>query len=114
MAELVRRNPGLDQSFRRIDANRFTAAVYQSGQKVCKGSVSLSGHGWGSQGIEYAMTDDPNTGGMNEALYAKADDQSMYFEALGLQSFGESKQKLTPQGAAELFWGLFISPLQGR
>lgn len=32
MQELVARNPGLDQTFRRVDANRFTAAIYQNGQ----------------------------------------------------------------------------------
>ena len=114
LVELVNRNPGVDQSFRRIDANTFTAVAYQNGQKVCKGSASLSGHGFGSQGIAYVMTDDPHTNSMNEALYVKADDQSMYFETLGMQSFGQRGEKLTPQGAAELFWDLFIRPLQGR
>jgi hypothetical protein len=114
LLELVKRNPGLDETFRRIDANRFTAAVYQNGEKVCKGAVSLSGRGWGSEGIEYVMTDDPNSGGMNEAVYVKANDQTMYFEALGMQSFGDRGEKLTPQGAAELFWALFIRPLQSQ
>ncbi len=112
LIELVNRNPGIDQSFRRIDSNTFTAAVYQDGKKVCKGSASLSGHGFGGQGIEYVITDDPHTGSMNEALYVKADEQSMYFEALNMQLFGKQGEKLTPQGAAELLWGLFIQPLQ--
>jgi hypothetical protein len=59
------------------------------------------------------MDDNPRHGGMNEAVYAKADDQSLYFEALGMQSYGNrGKEKLTSQGAAELFWELFIQPLQ--
>jgi hypothetical protein len=33
LEELVRRNPGLQQSFRRIDANRFTSAAYRDGEK---------------------------------------------------------------------------------
>lgn len=114
LAELVSRNPGLAQTFRRIDANRCTAVVYQNGDKVCKGSLSLSGREWGSgESIEYAMTDTPNAGRMNEAVSVNADDQSLYFEATGMQSFGDRDEKLTPQGAAELFWGLFIRPLQG-
>ena len=32
--ELVRRNPDLNQEFRRVDANRFTAVVYKGGKKV--------------------------------------------------------------------------------
>jgi hypothetical protein len=112
LEELVRRNPGLEQSFRRIDANRFTAAAYRDGEKVCRGSASLGGGTMGSEGIEYSMTDEPRHGGMNEAVLVKTDDQMIYFEALGMQSFGNSKEKLTFQGAAELFWEIFIRPLQ--
>jgi hypothetical protein len=112
LEELVRRNPGLQQSFRRIDANRFTAAAYRDGEKVCRGSASLGGGTMGSEGIEYSMTDEPRHGGMNEAILIKTDDQMIYFEALGMQSFGNSKEKLTFQGAAELFWEIFIRPLQ--
>ena len=50
---------------------------------------------------------------MNEAVSVKNDDQSLYFQALGMQLGGSrNKQKLTAQGAAELFWELFIHPLQ--
>jgi hypothetical protein len=112
LQELVTRNPGLDQTFRRIDANRFSAAAYRGGEKVCKGSVSIGGSEMGSEGIEYSMTDEPRHGGMNEAVYVKADDQMLYFEALGMQSYGRKQEKLTFQGAAEFFWELFIRPLQ--
>lgn len=112
LQELVRRNPDLQQSFRRIDANRFTAALYRNGEKVCRGSASVGGSTMGSESIEYSMTDEPRHGGMNEAVLVRADDQTIYFEALGMQSYGNPKQKLTFQGAAELFWELFMGPLQ--
>ena len=112
LQELVTRNSNLDQTFRRIDANQFSAAVYLDGDKVCQGSASISGGVMGSNSIEYAMTDDARFGGMNEAVSVKADDQMLYFEALGMQSYGRHKEKLTFQGAAEFFWGLFIQPLQ--
>ena len=112
LKELVSRNKGLDQNFRRIDANKFTAAAYRDGEKICKGSASIGGGAMGSESIEYSMTDEPRHGGMNEAIFVKADDQTLYFEALGMQSFGDRKGKLTVQGAAELFWDLFIRPLQ--
>jgi hypothetical protein len=112
LEELVRRNPGLEQNFRRIDANRFTASAYRDGEKVCRGSASLGGSTMGSESIEYSMTDEPRHGGMNEAVLVKADDQMIFFEAMGMQSFGNSKDKLTFQGAAELFWEIFIRPLQ--
>jgi hypothetical protein len=47
----------------------------------------------GSESIEYSMTDEPRHGGMNEAVYAKADDQMLYFEALGMQSYVREKAK---------------------
>ena len=112
LEELVRRNPGLEQNFRRIDANRFTASAYRDGEKVCRGSASLGGSTMGSESIEYSMTDEPRHGGMNEAVLVKADDQMIFFEAMGMQSFGNSKDKLTFQGAAELFWEIFIRALQ--
>ena len=110
--ELVQRNSGLEQNFRRIDANRFTAAAYRNGEKVCRGSVSLGGSTMGGESIEYSMTDEPRHGGMNEAVMVRADDQMIYFEALGMQSYGNSKDRLSFQGAAELFWEVFIRPLQ--
>jgi hypothetical protein len=58
------------------------------------------------------MTDEPRRGGMNEAVFLKTDDQMIYFEALGMQSFGPGKEKPMFQGAAELFWDIFILPLQ--
>jgi hypothetical protein len=112
LQELAARNEGLDQTFRRIDANRFTAAAYLNGEKVCQGSASIAGRTLGGNSIEYSMTDNPSSGGMNEAVSVKADDQMLYFEAMGMQSYGREKEKLTFQGAAELFWDLFIQPLQ--
>jgi hypothetical protein len=112
LAELVVRSPGLAQTFRRIDANRFTAAAYRDGEKICKGSASIGGGAMSISGIQYAMTDEPQYRGMNEALYVKADDQTLHFEAIGMQSYGDRKEKLTFQGAAELLWDLFVRPLQ--
>jgi TIR domain-containing protein len=112
LQELVHRNPDLQQTFRRIDANRFTAAAYRNGEKVCRGSALLGGSTMGSESIEYSMTDEPRHGGMNEAVMVRADEEAIYFEALGMQSYGNSKERLTFQGAAEIFWELFIRPLQ--
>jgi TIR domain-containing protein len=111
LKELVSRNAGVDQTFRRIDANRWSAVAYRGGEKVCRGSASIAGGAMGHDSIEYSMTDEPR-GSMNEAVFVKADDQILYFEVLGMQSHGHEREKLTFQGAAELFWELFIRPLQ--
>ena len=113
MAELVARNPSLNQTFRRIDSNRFTAAVYQNGRKVCTGSASIGDGLIGTDSIAYSMDDNPQRGSMNESVSVKSDEQSLYFAPLGMQSWaGGGKGKLSQQGAAELFWELFIHPLQ--
>jgi hypothetical protein len=109
VAELAARNPGIDQSFRRIDANRFTASAYRQGEKICRCAVFLGGI---TGGIAYAMSDDAHAEGFNEALSVEADDRSLYFKALGMQSPAQSREKLSFEGAAELFWGLFIRPIQ--
>ena len=94
MQELVKRNPGLDQRFQRVDATHFTAALYQHGQKVCKGSVSIAGGTFGSDSIEYVMDDNPRHGGMNEAVSVKSDDQIALFSGVGdaiLRAAGEGE-----------------------
>jgi len=107
--ELVGRNPEIDRTFCRIDSNRFTATEYRQGEKICRCAVFLEGM---AGGIAYAMNDDSRTGSWNEALSVGTDDQSLYFKPLGMQSSAQSGDKLSFQGAAELFWGLFIRPIQ--
>jgi hypothetical protein len=58
------------------------------------------------------MSDDVHPNSWNEALSVESDDQSIYFKPLGMQSASHSGDKLSFQGAAELFWGLFIRPIQ--
>jgi TIR domain len=111
LKELKARNPGIEYTFHRVDANRFTAAAYRDGEKICKGTASVAGGAFSRDGIEYAMTDEPRSG-MNEAVMVKDDEQSLYFESLDMQMTGHKNQKLSFQGAAELFWELFIRPLQ--
>src|ERR1019366_5294881 len=109
LEELSTRNPGIDRSFRPVDANCFTAAAYRDGKKISQCKVSL---GSMSGGISYAMSEDARNGAFNESVSVKADEQTLYFSPLGMQSFGQSSEKLSTEGAAELFWGLFIRPIQ--
>jgi TIR domain len=109
LEELTARNPDIDQTFRRIDANRFAATAYRQGAKICRCSVFLEAM---TSGIAYATNDDARSGSFNEALSVETDDQSVFFKSLGMQSMAQSREKLSFQGAAELFWGLFIRPIQ--
>ena len=109
LEELVARNPDIDRTFRRIDANRYTATAYRRGEKLCACAVFLGGM---TGGIAYSMSDDVRPHSWNEALSVESDDQSIFFKPLGMQSASHSSDKLSFQGAAELFWGLFIRPIQ--
>jgi TIR domain len=109
LQELVARNPGLEQRFRRIDANRFTAAAYRGGQKVCACSVYLGGT---TTGIAYTMDDNARSNSFNEALNVETDDQSIHFKSFGMQIPNGSRDKLGFEGAAEMLWSIFIRPIQ--
>ena len=113
LSELQERNGGIETAFKRIDTNRFTAVVYQGGKAVSRCSV-VHGHTLGN-GISYSANDRAETNSFNENLRVENDDQGLFLRALGLGSYGrDEKQKLTFEGAAELYWGMLMRPLQGR
>lgn len=114
LEELTRRNNTIETRFRRIDADRFTAVIYRSGAQVSACTIfrgSLSG--LNSQ-ICYAMSERAATSGYNEAVVAEADDVSLFLRAMGMSrgSWPKSDPKLSPEGAAELFWFILMEPLQ--
>jgi hypothetical protein len=110
---LKERNTAISVSFRRIDANRFTATAYRDGQKEAACTVWIGGDRFSSSGISYSNNDSGATGSMNEELTVEADDQLLSLKALmnGYRYSGRDK-KLTMQGAAEYLWDMFIEPLQ--
>jgi hypothetical protein len=111
IAELSVRNPGVEATFRRIDANRFTAKAYKHGQTAAGCTIFMDG-GF-NDGIAYVSKETTASNGYNEMLTVEADDQALFFRALGM-SIGHinEKQSLTPEGAAEFLWSMFIEPLQ--
>lgn len=111
--ELKRRNAGIETSFKTIDANRFTAVVYQGGKAVSRCSIVLGG--MYGRGISYSADDRAASNSFNESLSVESDAHGLFLKSLGMQSFGQGgDKKLTPEGASELYWGLLIRPLQGR
>jgi TIR domain len=111
VTELAGRNPGIEGSFRRIDANRFTAKIYRAGRAVAACTIFMGARNFG--GIAYAAQDSADGNGFNENLTVGADEQSLFLKSMGF-SFrqGAEDEKLTQEGAAELYWSLFIEPLQ--
>lgn len=113
LGELAARNEGVEHTFRRIDANRFTCALYRNGNAASRCKISLGG--MMGRGISYSNNDQSSDNSMNDGLSVSNDDQSLYLAPLGMSSFGREREShLTFEGAAEYFWAIFIRPLQGR
>ncbi|GAA3075515.1 toll/interleukin-1 receptor domain-containing protein [Rhizobium viscosum] len=112
LSELGDRNPGFEGVFRRVDANRFFATIYQNGKDAARGTVYMGGDIWGG-GINYTQGHSTSSNSMNESLNVEADELALYLTNMGMMSFGgERDQKLSQEGAAELLWEAFIRPLQ--
>lgn len=109
LGELKSRNPGIQTTFRRIDANCFTAAIYNGGKKVSECAIRIGGIG--GRGITYSS--DANTQGnsFNGSVSVEADDQGLYLSPM-VFGFGEVEKRMTKEAAAEHFWATLIRPLQ--
>jgi TIR domain-containing protein len=112
LAELAARNPGIEGQFRRVDANRFIGVAYRDGDAVARCSVFLGDRTGFMSGISYSYDDSTSTTSFNESLSVEHDDQILYLKALGMSMRRQSEGKLSPEGGAELYWGMFIEPFQ--
>jgi hypothetical protein len=114
LSELQARNTGIEGTFRRVDANRFFASVYRDGKALARCTIFIAGGHFGN-GIAFAFGETSESNSLNEQLTVEADDQSLYLHTFGMmRSVGGNEAKLTLEGAAELYWGQFIEPLQRR
>jgi hypothetical protein len=117
LAELSARNSGIDSRFRRIDANRFTAVAYRNGEAVARCTIRLGDRTGYMAGITYSHDDSAADGSYNESLSVEHDDQTLYLRPLGMsmmQRGNREENRLSMEGGAELYWELFIEPLQRR
>jgi hypothetical protein len=117
LEELSRRNPDIEGRFRRIDANRFTAIVYRGGRAAARCTVFFGGLMGRSDEIGYSADDSGATNSFNEALSVGEDEESLYLKPLGMSSSVSGQQRnqhLSEEGGAELFWALFVEPLQKK
>jgi hypothetical protein len=110
--ELEQRNSGLQTTFRRIDANTFTAVVYQHGKSVSACRISLGG--FMGKGITYSSDAGARSNGINDMLSVESDDQGLYLKTM--MNFGSSTLRddaqLTFEGASEYYWSRLIDRLQ--
>jgi len=114
LEELGARNSGIEGTFRRIDANRFSAVIYREGKAIARCTIFVGG-GHFANGIAYSATETSDSNSFNENLTVQADDQMLYLKSMGMSHYrGSQNEKLSQEGAAELYWGMLIEPLQRR
>lgn len=114
LAELSRRNPGVETKFRRNSADVFTARAFRAGNLEAQCKVQLGGGMMSSNSISFSYDANAQIGSSNEMLSVNCDDQGMTFDALGISHMAGPRAKaLSQQGAAEFFWSLFIKSMQG-
>lgn len=108
--EIAKRNPGIEGNFRRVDANRFIAVIYDCGQVSSRCRISCGGRRSFMSGITYSMSDSLDENSYNEQLSVEDDGYTLNLRPLGMMM--QSKELLTVEGAAEFYWGMFVKPLQ--
>lgn len=113
LKELEVKNPGVETSFKRIDANRFEATAYVNGEEQsrcgiwqCDGS-SITG------GILFSFSGIGHGNSYNESMSVSDNGYTLFLAPMGMAHFGQDKNKeLTHDGAAEYYWSLFIERLR--
>jgi hypothetical protein len=109
--ELKARNPGIKTSFKRVDANRFTAVAYSNGQAKAGCKVVLGG--MFGKGITFSQNDRLEDSSVNESLTLKDDGQMLYLSPIGMATYGKTASAhMTFEGASEYYWDVFIRPLR--
>lgn len=114
LAELTKRNEGLETDFQRRDADAFACSIYQQGRKICHGGFWRNSRGTGLGDICYSQSG-ISQNSYNESMSIADNEQLIGFRPLmgGCMS-GQRDQLLTNEGMAEHFWEMFISPLKQR
>ncbi len=112
LKELEARNPGIEEAFRRIDANHFTASIYREGENVARCKIWMGGIG--RDGIAFSFNANPDDNILNESESVETGEQSLFLRPLGMQMrrVTEGDAHLGLEGAAEYYWSLFIERLQ--
>jgi len=113
LKELQSRNDGIEGTFRRIDGNRFSASIYRNGDSIARCTIFMGGRNL-FDCIAYSASDTNESNSFNESLSVHSDDQMLYLKAMGMSHFRSKSEtdKLSQEGAAEFYWGIFIERLQ--
>lgn len=114
LVELGRRNPALTTSFKRLDAEHFSAVIYRNGSAATQCRIWIGSPGFSqSRGIYYSSSAGGSDNSFNESLSIDDDEQSLILVPLGMIQMGHGrKDGLSQQGGAEHLWSILMRPLQ--
>ncbi|WIH26095.1 toll/interleukin-1 receptor domain-containing protein [Photobacterium damselae] len=112
MNELNARYEHLQVKFRRINSNRFTASLYNNGDRCAQCTVWFGTQSYHSNGIYYSNTETSSESSYNEQISVDHDGYLLHLKSLGLGFMQSGASELTQEGAAEYFWSMFIQYLQ--
>ncbi len=113
LAELSERNGAIEGRFKKIDANHFSAVIYESGKARTQCTIRLGGPF--GKGISYSNATGGSGNSWNEMLSVESDDQHQFLRSMGMSVMGNHReQQLSHEGAAEYYWSMLIAPLQNR
>ncbi|MGO8869011.1 MAG: toll/interleukin-1 receptor domain-containing protein [Alphaproteobacteria bacterium] len=111
LRELEARNPGVEGSFKRVDASKFTASIYRNGAAVARCQIRSGGL---ARGITLSYGNSFSDNAFNENLSVETGEQVLHLRPMGMQMHRgvSGGTRLGLEGAAEYYWDLFIEPLQ--
>ncbi len=112
LAELERRNPGVEGRLRRNGADTFSARAFIEGKQAAQCRIALGGMMMGKT-ISFSHDANAQPGSANEILSVREDADGLSFHSMGSSSMsGQKPAGMSAQGAAELLWSLFIGSMQ--
>ena len=112
LQELQARNRDLETDFRRVDALRFEARAFVSGQEQSRCGIWLGGL-TGTDELFFSFNGVSSRNSYNESMSVHDDGFTLFLEPMGMAQFGQLQdKKLTLEGAAEYFWTLFVERLR--
>lgn len=110
--ELKVRNIEIETNFRRVDANRFTATIYNKGKETSRCNIWFGDGSSLLPGILYS-SGNFSRNSYNESVNVENDGYTMYLKSMGMQFHRQDRdQKMTFEGGAEYYWAIFIEYLQ--
>ena len=110
LSELEARNNSIQGRYKRLDAQRFSAIIYEAGQTRAECTIRLGG--FFGKGITYSDSANAAGSSYNSMLTLENDDQHLYLSASMSMMSDDRNQRLSFEGAAEHYWSMLVAPLQ--